>query len=84
MQIIGPLTKFYFRHSQDLEALEGESGPTNTAFLLDLVAAAEPFIKKYWPKMNRNGMADDFLTMLREMFAVPAAPATPASTPDSA
>ena len=74
MQIVAPLIKFYYNHSADIEALESEQGPSNVPFLLDLLTANMPVIKKYWPKMNRNGLADDFLTMLREMFAAPASP----------
>ena len=70
MQIIGPLGKFYFKHSDDFEAIEAEqSGPSNVPMMLDFVTALGPFIKKYWPKLNRNNLVDDFIAMLHEMFA---------------
>jgi hypothetical protein len=80
MQIIGPLSKFYFKHSADLEAVEAEDhGHANLPVVLDFITRfGAPFIKYYFTWLNRNGMVDDFVVMLKEMVATaPTIPSAP-------
>ena len=78
MQIIGPLSQFYFKHSADLEAVEAENhGHANLPVVLDFITKfGAPFLKYYFPWLDKNHMVDDFVMMLRDMFAPTVDPST--------
>ena len=68
-----PLVGFYWRRSKDIEKLvsSGNSDDGSSHIVLDVLGAAAPLLKKYCPKLNENGLLDDAMETLKEVFAPP-------------
>ena len=72
MQII-PLLGFYMRRGSQIEVLIDKGAqPGNSHLVLDIVAAVEPLLKKYYPALNDKGLLDDVISTLKEVLAPPA------------
>lgn len=70
---IMPFIGFYWRQHQTLDALIGTGGDgKQSALIIDFLKANAPLIKAQWPKLNTNGMLDDFVATLDEAFGGPA------------
>ena len=74
MQIM-PLLGLYMRRGSQIEALVDKGANTggNSHLVLDIVAAVEPLLKKYYPALNDKGLLDDVVATLKEVLAPPAA-----------
>ena len=71
MQLL-PLIGFYWRRNQQLDTLltKGQSG--NSHIVIDVAVVIVPLLKKYYPALNADGLLDDALKTLQEVFASPA------------
>jgi hypothetical protein len=78
MQVM-PLIGFYFRRSQEIEKLLDSGASSDGHLALDVLHAALPLLKKYYPALNKDGLLDDVVTTLTEVLA--AAPAVPPAVP---
>jgi hypothetical protein len=69
-----PLGGFYWRRSKDIEKLvsSGHSTDGSSHFILDVLNANAPLLKKYYPAINENGLLDDAMEILKEVLAPPA------------
>ena len=73
MQIM-PLLGFYMRRGSQIEALVDKGNlPGGSHLVLDIVAAIEPLLKKYYPALNDKGLLDDVVSTLKEVLAPPVA-----------
>lgn len=68
-----PLVGFYWRRNQQIEKLvsSGKNSDGSSHFVLDVMTAATPILKKYCPILNEDGLLDDALTTLKEVLAPP-------------
>ena len=65
-----PIAGFYFKHGSQISALlPKSSGPSQSSLLLDVADALAPVVKRHWPQLNANGLVDDAVKTLHEMFA---------------
>ena len=68
MQLL-PILAFYLKHGKQIETLV-DSGQSGSGHLLDdLVQAAVPLLKKYYPALNQNAFLDDALALAQEVTA---------------
>lgn len=80
MQVF-PLLGFYLRRSSEIEALVDKGADGNSHLVLDLVNAAVPLLKKYYPALNEKGLLDDIASTLKEVLAPPTVPPVAEYTP---
>ena len=70
MQLL-PIAGFYFKHGSQIESLMSKGGTGDGHLISDLAAALAPVIKNHWPSLDENGLIDDAVELLRQMFAPP-------------
>ena len=80
MQVF-PLLGFYLRRSSEIEALVDKGADGNSHIILDLVNAAVPLLKKYYPALNEKGLLDDMVVTLQAVLAPPLVVQEPSYTP---
>lgn len=65
-----PLVGFYWRQHATLAKLFGGTGSAGSSkFILDMIDANAPVIKKRWPTYNENGLIDDAQKTLHEVLS---------------
>lgn len=83
MQVL-PLIGFYWRRNQQLSSLLAQGQSNDSHIVIDVASMVVPLLKKYYPALNSDGLLDDLLTTLKEVFATtPTAPAQGDYTPTS-
>ena len=72
-----PLVGLYWRRSQQIDKLVGSGAHSDgtSHLVIDVLTAATPLLKKYWPAINEEGLLDDVVSTLKEVLSPP--PAAP-------
>ena len=83
MQVL-PLVGFYWRRSQQLDALLSQGQSSNSHIVIDVANVVVPLLKKYYPAFNAGGLLDDALKTLQEMFVPDVQPTVPPPLSDNA
>ena len=68
---IRPWLGFFWKHGSQLQAMVDGGAKPDGHLLVDFAAALVEPIKKHFPALNANGMADDAISALRASLIVP-------------